>query len=47
MPSYRYEIKTATGQQQAGVLSAPSMSAASEMLRAQQSYILSDRKSVV
>ena len=41
MPSYRYEIKTATGQQQAGVLSAPSMSAASEMLRAQQSYILS------
>ena len=41
MPSYRYEIKTATGQMQAGVLSAPSMSAASETLRAQQSYILS------
>jgi type IV pilus assembly protein PilC len=41
MPSYRYEVKTASGQVQAGVLSAASMSAASEMLRAQQSYILS------
>ena len=40
MPSYRYEIKTAAGQVQAGVLSAASMSAASEMLRAQQGYIL-------
>lgn len=40
MPSYRYEIKTAAGQIQAGVLSAASMSAASEMLRAQQGYIL-------
>jgi type IV pilus assembly protein PilC len=41
MPNYRYEVKTATGQVQAGVLGAASMSAASEMLRAQQSYILS------
>src|SRR5262245_5310790 len=41
MPSYRYEVKTSAGQVQAGVLSAPSMSAASEILRAQQSYILS------
>jgi type IV pilus assembly protein PilC len=40
MPSYRYEIKTPAGQVQAGVLSAASMSAASEMLRAQQGYIL-------
>src|SRR4051812_47753555 len=40
MPSYRYEIKTPNGQVQAGVLSAASMSAASEMLRAQQGYIL-------
>ncbi len=41
MPSYRYEVKTAAGQVQAGMLSAASMSAASEVLRAQQSYILS------
>ncbi len=41
MPSYRYEVKTSNGQVQAGVLNAASMSAASEMLRAQQSYILS------
>jgi type IV pilus assembly protein PilC len=40
MPSYRYEIKTSAGQVQAGVMSAASMGAASEMLRAQQSYIL-------
>jgi type IV pilus assembly protein PilC len=40
MPSYRYEIKTPAGQVQAGVLSAASMGAASEMLRAQQGYIL-------
>ncbi len=40
MASYRYEIKTASGQVQAGVLSAASMSAASEQLRAQQAYIL-------
>ncbi len=40
MPSYRYEVKTASGQMQAGVLTAASMSAASEQLRAQQSYIL-------
>jgi len=40
MPSYRYEIKTPAGQVQAGVLSAGSMSAASEILRAQQGYIL-------
>src|SRR5262249_34336555 len=40
MPSYRYEIKTSGGQVQAGVLNAASMSAASELLRAQQSYIL-------
>src|SRR3954469_4974320 len=40
MPTYRYEIKTSNGQMQAGVLSAASMSAASELLRAQQSYIL-------
>lgn len=40
MPSYRYEIKQTNGQVQAGVLSANSMSAASEMLRAQQGYIL-------
>ena len=41
MPSYRYEVKNTNGQVQAGVLNAASMSAASEMLRAQQSYILS------
>jgi len=41
MPSYRYEIKQSNGQVQAGVLAAASMSAASEMLRAQQAYILS------
>ncbi len=40
MASYRYEIKTQAGQVQAGVLSASSMSSASEMLRAQQGYIL-------
>jgi type IV pilus assembly protein PilC len=40
MPSYRYEVKTSNGQMQAGVLSAASMSAASEILRGQQSYIL-------
>src|SRR5689334_1118324 len=40
MPSYRYEIKTPAGQVQAGVLSAASMGAASEMLRGQQGYIL-------
>ncbi len=40
MPSYRYEIKQQSGQVQAGVLSAASMSAASELLRAQQAYIL-------
>jgi type IV pilus assembly protein PilC len=40
MPSYRYEVKTAGGQMQAGVLNAPSMSAASEILRGQQNYIL-------
>ena len=40
MPSYRYEIKQQSGQVQAGVLSASSMSVASEMLRAQQAYIL-------
>jgi type IV pilus assembly protein PilC len=40
MPSYRYEVKTSSGQVQAGVMSAPSMSAASEILRSQQSYIL-------
>ncbi len=40
MPSYRYEVKTSAGQVQAGVLNAASMSAASEILRGQQSYIL-------
>jgi len=40
MPSYRYEVRNASGKVQAGVLSAPSMSAASENLRAQQNYIL-------
>lgn len=40
MPSYRYEIKLTNGQVQSGVLSAGSMGAASEMLRAQQAYIL-------
>ncbi len=33
MPTYRYEMKTSGGQVQAGVLSAASMTAASEMLR--------------
>ena len=41
MPSYRYEVRTSAGQVQAGVLNAASMSAASEILRGQQSYILS------
>jgi len=40
MPTYRYEMKTSGGQVQAGVLSAASMNAASEILRAQQGYIL-------
>lgn len=41
MPNYKYEIKTTAGQTQSGVLQAASMSVASEMLRAQQAYILS------
>src|SRR5436305_6631379 len=41
MPSYRYEVRNAGGKVQGGVMSAPSMSAASETLRAQQNYILS------
>ncbi|MCL2648330.1 MAG: type II secretion system F family protein [Phycisphaerales bacterium] len=41
MPSYRYEVKTSAGQVQTGVLSAANMAAASELLRAQKSYILS------
>jgi type IV pilus assembly protein PilC len=41
MPSYRYEVKQPNGQVQAGVLSAASLGAASELLRAQQGYILS------
>jgi type IV pilus assembly protein PilC len=41
MPSYRYEVKTAAGQMQSGMLNAASMSAASEILRGQQNYILS------
>lgn len=41
MPSYRYEVKTSAGQVQVGSLNAASMSAASEILRGQQSYILS------
>ena len=41
MPSYRYEIKQPNGQMQAGVMSAANMGAASELLRAQQGYILS------
>src|SRR6478672_1046582 len=40
MPSYRYEVKNASGQVQAGVMNAASMSAASEMLRGQQNYIM-------
>ena len=40
MPSYRYEIKQPNGQVQAGVMSAANMGAASELLRAQQGYIL-------
>jgi type IV pilus assembly protein PilC len=40
MPSYRYEIKQANGQLQAGVLAAGSLAAASDLLRAQQAYIL-------
>ena len=40
MPSYRYEIKQANGQLQAGVMAAASMGAASELLRSQQAYIM-------
>ena len=40
MPSYRYEVRSSNGQIQAGVLNAATLSTASEILRAQQSYIL-------
>jgi type IV pilus assembly protein PilC len=40
MPSYRYEVRQASGQTQVGLLTAPTMIAASEMLRAQQAFIV-------
>ncbi len=40
MPAFRYEIKQASGQVQSGVLNAPGMTAAAEMLRSQNAYIL-------
>ena len=41
MPNYRYELKSASGQINAGVIAADSITAATQMLRSQGSYILS------
>jgi type IV pilus assembly protein PilC len=40
MPSYRYEVKDATGKVTAGVMSAANLAAASQQLRARGEYIL-------
>jgi type IV pilus assembly protein PilC len=40
MPSYRYEVKDATGKVTAGVMSAQSLAAASQQLRARGEFIL-------
>src|SRR5215213_3653300 len=40
MPTYRYESKNASGKVQAGVLTAPTLAAASQQLRARGEYIL-------
>jgi len=40
MPSYRYEVKDATGKVTAGVLSAANLAAASQQLRSRGEYIL-------
>jgi len=41
MPNYRYELKSASGQINAGVIAADSITSATQMLRSQGSYILS------
>ena len=41
MPNYRYELKSASGQINAGVIAAGSITAATQMLRSQGGYILS------
>ena len=41
MPTYRYESRSAAGKVQAGLVSAPNLSAASQQLRARGEYILS------
>jgi type IV pilus assembly protein PilC len=40
MPTYRYESKTAAGKTQTGVLTAPTLAAASQQLRERGEYIL-------
>ena len=41
MPTYQYQAKTAAGKPAGGVLNAPSLAAAGEMIRAKGEYILS------
>ena len=40
MPQFKYEVRTANGQTNAGVLTAPSLVAAGTMLRQQGGYVL-------
>jgi type II secretory pathway component PulF len=40
MPSYRYEVKSTGGKASMGVISAPSLAAASQMIRQRGEYIL-------
>ena len=40
MPQFRYEVRTAAGSETAGTLAAPSLEAASQMLRSQGAYVL-------
>src|SRR5919106_552696 len=44
MPSYRFESKTSAGKVNTGVLSAASLAAASQQLRARGEYILTQMK---
>jgi type IV pilus assembly protein PilC len=41
MPTYRYESKTSAGKAQSGIISAPTLAAASQQLRERGEYILS------
>src|SRR5262249_28491709 len=40
MPTYQYETHNAQGKQQAGVISAPTLAAAAQMIRDRGEYIL-------